>query len=102
MILAILGAKITENQTPLVCFASLFCNQTVFQKFECSLFEQVVTDAKHVQTFEKHPLLTELKLKTKNIAHSVIFSISPLPAEGGFQMLTHFMATWSKKLHSNF
>ena len=31
---AIHGAKTTKNQTPLVRFAWLFHNQTVFQKFE--------------------------------------------------------------------
>ena len=30
------GAKTTKNQTPLVGFAWLFYNQTVFQKFERS------------------------------------------------------------------
>ena len=45
---AIHGAKTTKNQTPLVCFAWLFYNQTVFQKFERSFFDQVVIDAKNV------------------------------------------------------
>ena len=57
-------AKITKIQTPLVRFARLFHNQTVFQKFECTFFDQVDIDAKSVLTFEKRPLVTELKLKT--------------------------------------
>ncbi len=54
---------ITEKQTPLVHFAWLFDNQSVFQKFEHVFFDQVATDAKSVSTFEKHPLMAELKLK---------------------------------------
>ncbi len=45
---AIYGAKTNKNQTPLVCFAWLFYNQTVFQIFEHSFFDQVVIDAKNV------------------------------------------------------
>ncbi len=40
--------KSQKKQTPLVQFAQLFYNQTVFQKFECSFFDQVVIDAKNV------------------------------------------------------
>ncbi len=36
-----LGLKITKKETPLTCFARLFYNQTVFQKFERSFFDQV-------------------------------------------------------------
>ncbi len=39
---------ITEKQTPLVRFAWLFYNQTVFQKFERTFFDQVAIDAKSV------------------------------------------------------
>ena len=35
---AIHGAKTTKNQTPLVHFARLFYNQTVFKKIERSFF----------------------------------------------------------------
>ncbi len=58
------GAKIIKNQTPLVCFACLFYNQTVFQKFERTFFDQVAIDAKSVLTFEKGRLVAALKLKT--------------------------------------
>ncbi len=61
---AIHGAKTTKNHTPLVCFPRLFYNQTVFQKFERPFFDQVAIDAKDVLTFEKCPLVAELKLKT--------------------------------------
>ncbi len=61
---ALRGAKTTKNQTPLVCFAGLFYKKTIFQKFEHCFFDQMVIDAKNVQTFEKHPLVAELKLKT--------------------------------------
>ncbi len=37
---------ITEKPTPLVRFAWLFYNQTFFQKFECTFFDQVAIDAK--------------------------------------------------------
>ncbi len=60
---AIHGAKTTKNLTPLVCFASLFYNQTVFQKFERTFFDQLAIDAKNVLTFEKRSLVAELKLK---------------------------------------
>ncbi len=39
---------ITEKQTPLVRFAWLFDNQTVFQKFERTFFDQVAIDSKNV------------------------------------------------------
>ncbi len=58
------GAKNTKKQTPLVHFPGLFYNQTIFQKFERSFFDQVAIDAKSVLTFEKRPLVAELKLKT--------------------------------------
>ncbi len=92
----------------MVHFPTLFFNKTVFQKNELSFFDQVAIDAKSVTTFEKHPLVAELKLKTVKIAHFVTFSISALPSDDIFQMSTHFlhlciyMATWSKKIHSNF
>ncbi len=54
---------ITKKLTPLVRFAWLFHNQTVFQKFEHNFFYQVAIDAKSVLTFEKRPLVVELKLK---------------------------------------
>ncbi len=47
-ICAIHGAKTNKNHTPLVRFAWLFYNQTVFQKFERPFFDQVVIDAKNV------------------------------------------------------
>ncbi len=54
---------ITKNLTPLVRFAWLFYNQTVFEKFECTFLDQVAIDAKSVLTFEQRPLVVELKLK---------------------------------------
>ena len=39
----------------------LFYNQTVFKKFEHTFFDQVARDAKSVLTFEKRPLVAELK-----------------------------------------
>ncbi len=47
-ILAIHGVQMIKNQTPLTCFAWLFYNQTVFQKFERSFFDEVVIDSKNV------------------------------------------------------
>ncbi len=55
---------ITKKLTPLVRFARLFYNQTVFQKFERTFFDQVAIDANSVLTFKKCPLVVELKLKT--------------------------------------
>ncbi len=83
-ILAIHGAKTTKNQTPLVCFAWLFDNQTVFQKFERTFFDQVAIDAKNVLTFEKRPLVAELKLKMSQTEQFFLFSVSALPPEGAF------------------
>ena len=51
-------------------------------------------DGKSVLTFEKRPLVAELKLKTLKIAQSVTFSISALPPGDAFQMLTHFYHLW--------
>ncbi len=53
-----------KTDPPLVRFAWLFHNQTIFQKFERTFFDQVAIDAKSVLTFEKRPLVVELKLKT--------------------------------------
>ncbi len=47
-ILAIHGAKTTKNHTPLIRFASLFNNQTIFQKSVWHFFDQVARDAKNV------------------------------------------------------
>ncbi len=47
----------------------VFYNQTVFQKSECSFFDQVAIDAESVLTLKKNV---------------------PLPPEGAFQMSTHF------------
>ena len=55
------GAKVTKNQTPRS--AGLLLNEIVFQKFECSFFDRVAIDAKSVFTFEKHPMVAEVKLK---------------------------------------
>ena len=57
-------AKTLKKHTPLVRFASYFYNQTVFQKSECTFFDQVAIDDKNVSTFEKRPLVAELKFKT--------------------------------------
>ena len=82
---------ITENQTPLVRFAWLFFNQTIFQKFERTFLDQVAIDGKCVSTFEKCHLMAELKLKmSKKNRQISTFSISALPPEGAFQMLLHF------------
>ncbi len=40
--------KPLKIRPPLVRFAWLFYNQTVFQKFERTLFDQVVLDGKNV------------------------------------------------------
>ncbi len=72
-ILDIHGTKITKNQTPLTRFAQLFYNQTVYQKSERCFFDQVSKDDKSVLTFEKCPLVAELKLKTPTIVVSVTF-----------------------------
>ena len=44
-----------------------FYNQTVFQKFERSFFDQVAIDAKNVLTFQKRPLVAEQKQAIKLI-----------------------------------
>ena len=69
----------------------MFCfyNQTVFQKCECSFFDQVAIDAKSVPTFEKCYLVAELKLTMLQNGRFFMFSISALPPEGAFQMSTH-------------
>ena len=81
---------ITEKQTPLVRFAWLIYNQTIFQKFECTFFDQVAIDAKHVSTFKKCPLVAELKLQMSQNGQFFMFSISALPPVGAFQMSVHF------------
>ncbi len=48
---------------PLVCFASLFYNQTIFKKIECCFFDQVAINDKSVVTFEKCPLVAQLNLR---------------------------------------
>ena len=80
------GCKITKNCTPLVYFGWLFYNQSVFKKFERTFFDQVAIDEKNVLTFEKRPLVTELKLKMSQIEQFSMFSISVLPPESAFQM----------------
>ena len=52
-------------------------------------------DGKSVLTFEKRSLVAGLILKTLKIMQFVTFSISALPPEGAFQMLTHFYHLWS-------
>ena len=51
-------------------------------------------DAKSALTFEKCPLVTELKLKISK-SHQTPFSISALPLEGTVQMSVHFLYLWS-------
>ncbi len=60
---------------PLVGFAWLFYNQAVFQNFESNFFDQVAIDAKNVLTFEKRPLVAELKLKMPHSEQFLMFSI---------------------------
>ncbi len=60
-ILAIHGVKMTKNQTPQTCFALLFYNQTVFQKFERPIFEQGVYVARFVLRFNMSTVEAELK-----------------------------------------
>ncbi len=59
-----------------------------FSKFQ--KFDQLAIDAKNVLTFEKCPLLAELKMKMSQTVQFFMFSISALPQEGSFHMLTHF------------
>ncbi len=44
-------------------------------------------DAINVWSFEKRPLVAELKLKMSQIALFFMFSISVLPTQGAFQRL---------------
>ncbi len=44
--------SLIKNKTLLVRFAPLFFNQTVFQKFERTFFDQVAINGKGVTTFE--------------------------------------------------
>ena len=81
---------VTEKQTPLVHVAWLFDNQTVFQKFDRTFFDQVAIDGKSVSTFKKCPLVAELKLQMSQNGQFFMFSISPLPLEDAFQMSVHF------------
>ena len=48
-------------------FASLFYNKAIFQKSNRSFFDQVAIDSKSVLTFEKCPLVAELKSKISEI-----------------------------------
>ncbi len=86
--------KSLKIRPPLVRCISLFYNQTIFKKFECTFFDQVAIDAKTVLTFENYPLVAELKLKMSQNGLFFMFSISALPPEGAFQMLTHFWHLW--------
>ncbi len=51
-------------------------------------------DAKNVATFEKRPLVAELKFKMSQIELFFIHSISALPPEGAFQILIQFYNLW--------
>ena len=62
----------------------------MFQKNDRNFFGQVAIDAKNVLTFEMHPLVGELKVKTSQIEQFLMFSILAPPPEGASQMLTHF------------
>ncbi len=88
-------AKITKNLTPLLRFAWLFYNKIVFKKFEHTFFDQVTVDAKRVSTFEKCPLVAELKLKMSQNGRFFMFSISALPPKDAFQMSTHYYHLWT-------
>ncbi len=64
----------------------------VFQKSERSFFDQVATYARNMLTFEKYPLMAELKLKMSHglVEPFYMFSISAMPPEGTFQRSIHF------------
>ncbi len=56
----------------------------------CTFFDKVSIDAQIALTFEKRPLVTELKLKMTK-SHQALFLISALPLEGTFQISAHFL-----------
>ena len=84
------GGKITKNQTPTGTFCSIILPPDRLSKICMILFYQVARDAKNVSTFEKCPLVAELKLKMSQIEQFFMFLISALPPEGAFKMFTHF------------
>ncbi len=94
-------AKITKNLTPLARFNSrLIHNQTIFQKFERTFFDQVAMDAKSVLTFGGRAEIENIK----NRPFCDIFNFSSA-TRGHFSnvdTLLASMATWSKKVRSNF
>ena len=59
------------------------------KKFECSFFDPVCIDAKSVLTFEKCPLVAEVKLKVSENEQFFMYSISALPPDGAFQISVH-------------
>ncbi len=62
-----------------------------FPKSERSIYDQVEVIIDHsVLTFEKHPLVGEMKLKMSQSGQFFIFSISALSPEGAFQMPVRF------------
>ncbi len=57
-------------------------------RFNVKEEHNIIANDKNVLTFEKRPLVAELKLS--EIEQFFMFSISALPQEDTFQMLTHF------------
>ncbi len=88
----------SQKTDPLVRFALLYYNQTIFQKFKRTVFDQVAIDAKNEISFEMRPLMAELKFKMSPIALFLYLfnSIVALPPEGAFQMSTRFYHLWPR------
>ena len=68
-------AKTLKKTECIQCFASYF------HKSEHSFFDRVAIDVKSVLTFEKRPLVAELKFKMSQNGRFLMFSISALPPD---------------------
>ncbi len=65
--------KTLKIHTPLVRFALYFHYRAVFQKIECSFFDQVAIVAKSASTFENCTLVAELKFKCHRMSDFLCF-----------------------------
>ena len=83
--LRVLARYEAQNRPLFYIFVDIFINSRSFKNLDLPSFYKRSIDAKSVLTFEKCPLVTELKLKMSK-SHQAPFSISALPLEGAFQM----------------
>ena len=79
--------KNSKNERLLNVLPDNFVKYTIFQKSERYFFGQPSIDKNCALTFEKRPLVEELKLKIQRSAcFFFTFSISSQPLEGTFQI----------------